>query len=86
MIKTGGAQKNENNENREEIINFAEIRGIWNMHHWLRGWTPLFQRNSLIPNTFNVCVWVSPSMLSEDLILKLVQSVHRVFKACGAHS
>jgi len=37
MVKVGEAQKMEKNENRETIINFAEIGGICNMHHWFRG-------------------------------------------------
>src|SRR6218665_398955 len=37
MVKVGGSQKTKKNYNREKFINFAEIRGIFNMHHWLRG-------------------------------------------------
>jgi len=41
MIKIGGKQKTKKNENRGKFINFAEIGGVRNMHHWFRGWTPL---------------------------------------------
>jgi len=36
MVKVRGSPKTEKNENRKKFINFAEIEGICNMHHWLR--------------------------------------------------
>ena len=36
MVRVGGSQKANKNEVRGEFINFAEIGGIFNMHHWCR--------------------------------------------------
>jgi len=33
----GDANENEKERKYGEFINFAEIGGIWNMHHWLGG-------------------------------------------------
>jgi len=32
-----GSQKTKKNVNREEFIDFAEIRGMCNLHHWPMG-------------------------------------------------
>jgi len=38
-------------EKRGQFINFIDIGGICNMHHWFRGkWTPLFVMVRVKPN------------------------------------
>jgi len=47
MVKVVGSQKTKKNDNRppmRKFINLAEIWGIFNMHHWLKEWTPLVTR------------------------------------------
>jgi len=37
MVKVGEAKKGQRTNTWQKFINFAEIGGICNMHHWLMG-------------------------------------------------
>jgi len=96
MVKIGQCKKlkfskkpnlNENRENINfaeigEFINFVEIGGIYNMHHWLRGWMPLIRSTAPKNRTLHWYVSCTNKHLATLHLGSVCQDCHLLSQDC----